>query len=142
MAHAGYGSNQEGFKLKKDPRIQEIIREEMAKNASVVEMTRQKVMDGLLEAIQMARVMSDPHAMIKAWDVMARVCGFMAPEVKRIDISVTAKRLVGKLEQMSDDELLKMAEGDLARVLEGEFTDATYEVQEPRQKAQLSYDDA
>lgn len=122
--------------LSSDPRFQAVVAIERQKNAKVVEMTREKVMNGMLEAVDMARVQADPHAMIKAWTEIGRMCGYYAPDVKKIEVSVSAKRLVDKFETMSDEELLKYAEKDIIDILANEKTD----VEDANFQARLDYD--
>lgn len=102
---------------KNDPRILAIIAAEQKKNEETVDMSRKKVMDGFLEAIDIARIQADPTAMIKGWTEVAKMCGYYAPDTKKVEISISAKRLVDKFETMSDEELLKYAEKDIIDVL-------------------------
>lgn len=103
--------------LEKHAGVVEKVAEIKAEVAKVLNMTRQQVLDGHLEAIGVARIQGDPHAMIKGWTEIGKMCGFYAPEVKKLDVSISAKRLLDKFETMSDDELLKIAE----KTLDGTF---------------------
>jgi phage terminase small subunit len=107
---AGFSANSAMSYYQQDPRIQAAIRAEQARFEKVNDMDRKRVMDGFVEAIEMARIQSDPTAMIKGWTEVAKMCGYYAPETKKIEVSVSAKRLIDKLETMSDDELLRYAE--------------------------------
>lgn len=111
---AGYASGSSNIAVwKTDPRMMSIVAAEQKKNELVADMSRKKVMDGFLEAIDIARIQADPTAMIKGWTEVAKMCGYYAPDTKKIDISISAKRLVDKFETMSDEELLKYAEKDI-----------------------------
>lgn len=108
---AGYSQGASNVSAwKEDPRIMAIVEAERAKNEAVVNMDRKRVMEGFLEAVDIARVQADPATMIKAWVEVARMCGYFAPETRKIDISISAKRMVDKFETMSDEELLKYAD--------------------------------
>jgi hypothetical protein len=72
--------------------------------------TRKRVMDGFVEAIDMARLQADPTGMISGWREIAKMCGYYAPEVKKIDLNVTTKRVIDKLETMSEIELAEIIE--------------------------------
>jgi phage terminase small subunit len=114
---AGYSQGASNVSAwKNDPRMQQLVLAEQRRNEASVEMTRKKVMDGFLEAIDQARVQADPATMIKGWTEVARMCGYYAPDAKKIEISISAKRLVDKFETMSDEELLKYAEKDILDV--------------------------
>ncbi len=108
---AGYAQGASNVSMwREDPRIQSIVEVERTKNEAVVNMDRKRVMEGFLEAVDIARVQADPATMIKAWAEVARMCGYYAPETRKIDISISAKRMVDKFETMSDEELLKYAD--------------------------------
>jgi len=112
--HAGYKSPESDIgNWREDPRFLTVVADEKQRNADAVGVTRQKVMDGLLEAVTMSKLVSDPHALIKAWREIGLMCGYYAPEIKRIDISITAKRAISQLEQLTDDELLALADKDI-----------------------------
>jgi hypothetical protein len=49
------------------------------------------------------------------------MCGFYEPTKAKIEVSVQGQVLIQRLNAMSDEELLKLAEGD-PNVLEGEVT--------------------
>ena len=95
--------------LKKDE-IRAAVAERQGEMAEELEISREKVMRGLLEAVEIARLQADPGAMVKAWSEIARMCGYYAPVKQQVDVSVSAKRLVDKFEVMSDAELLRLAD--------------------------------
>ena len=90
--------------------VQEALAEKRAEIAEELEITREKVMRGLLEAVEIARLQADPAALVRAWSELARMCGYYAPERKQVDVSVSAKRMVDQFEAMSDAELLQLAD--------------------------------
>lgn len=128
----------EGSRLMKLPKIRESMRYLQRKMEKANDMTRKKVMDGMLEAIDMAKVQGEPGVMVAGWREIGRMCGYYAAEKKQIDINITAKRAVDKLETMSDAELLEMIEED-SSAIEGEFTEIVEDVQEA---ADAGFDDA
>lgn len=82
--------------------------------------SRKKVVDGMLEAIEMAKEKNEPAVMIAGWREVGKICGFYAPEVKQINLNVTAKAVLTQMETMSDEELLKLVEKN-EDVIEGEI---------------------
>ena len=81
-------------------------------------LTRLDVIQGILNAIEMARTMSEPATMIAGYEKLAKIMGFNQPEVKKLDITINGARVRHKMEMMSDAELLQIAEG---ATIEGEF---------------------
>lgn len=94
------------------PAIQEAVQAARAKNAADWDVTRQGVIGGILEAIEMARQMADPSAMLTGYRDLARMCGFNEPEVARVAVADTSSAaFVAKLAAMTDDELAALAGG-------------------------------
>ena len=97
-------------RMLKDRGVQAAVAERQGEIAEELELTREKVMRGLLEAVEIARLQADPSAMVKAFSEIARMCGYYAPVMQQVDVSVSAKRMVDKFETMSDAELLRLAD--------------------------------
>lgn len=103
--------------LENDNRIQALIAQNKAQTATDLKITRQEVLRGFLEAIDVGRVAADPHAMVKGWSEIGKMCGFYAPETRNVNLSISAKRMIDKFETMTDEELLKLAE----KTIDGSF---------------------
>ncbi len=117
---AGYASpHQSGTQVLLSRKVRDAIAYLHKKHEKVADVSRKKVMDGFLEAIDMAKMQADSGNMIAGWREIGRMCGYYAPEVKKVDITVTAKRIVDKLETLSDSDLLQMVE-DSRSIIEGE----------------------
>jgi len=112
----------EANRLMKMPKIHESLQHLQRKYEKASQMTRKKVMNGLIEAIDMAKLQAEPATMVNGWREIGRMCGYYAAERKIIDINITAKRAVDQLETLSDAELLEMIEKD-SELIEGEFTE-------------------
>lgn len=93
------------------PDVQEAIRAVKAENAARLDLTRQDVLAGILEAIEMARVMADPTAMLAGLRDLARMCGFNEPEMHRVVANPGASAVMAKLAAMPDEELAALVSG-------------------------------
>lgn len=71
---------------------------------------RDRVIAELLQAVDLAREKGDPGSMISAWREIAKICGYYAPEVRKVNVNIAAKRVIEKLETLPDAELLAMVE--------------------------------
>jgi phage terminase small subunit len=118
--------------LSEDPRIVRAVNFLRKKNEQSILTSRKKVLEGFLEAIEQAKLMSEPMVQIAGWREIGKMCGYYAPEVKEININVGAKRVIGQLEVMSDQELLQLIEKDreaiestAVEILSGEAGDET-----------------
>lgn len=93
------------------PAIRQAIEALRSDNAARLDLTRQDVLAGILEAIEMARVMADPAAMLAGYRDLARMCGFNEPEVHRVEASPGASAVVARFVAMTDEELAALVSG-------------------------------
>lgn len=93
------------------------IRATMAADANI---TREDVVAMLIDAAGMAKLMSDPTAMIAAAREIGKILGHYAPEIKKIVKGMDQGDVKKALENMSDDELFKLAYAR-TKVIDGEF---------------------
>lgn len=73
-----------------------------------LEVTRQDVVNGLLEAILMARSQLNPGAMIQGCVQLAKLLGFYEPEHVSLTVNADSEMLKAKYAAMSDDELIAL----------------------------------
>jgi phage terminase small subunit len=107
-------------KIMSKPWVKEYLAIERAEYARASMMTKKKVMDGMLEAIEMAKLKSDPLTMISGWREVGKLCWFYAPTRTEIMISSTALNVSRQLEQMTDQQLLQLT-GEELNVIDAEF---------------------
>jgi len=91
---------------------------------------RHHVIEGMLEALAVAREQSDPKVMLNAWSEIARVTGTAAPEVKEVNVKGDITH--HQIHEASDRDLMKLLgktrvidvlEGDYERVEDDEVED-------------------
>jgi phage terminase small subunit len=99
-----------GCRLMKVKAVQDALAERRAEVARDLELDRQKVVAQIMEAIEIARLQADPQAMIAGWREIAKMLGYYEPERRRVEVSVSSKRMVDQFEAMSDAELLRLAD--------------------------------
>ena len=117
---AGYAHNGGGiWSMTKEPEFVAYVKKLQAKNERMADMSRKRVLDGFLEAIEQAKMLAEPMTQIAGWRELAKMCGYYAPEVKTLNVNVTSQRLLTQLETLSDKDLLELIEQD-AEVIEGE----------------------
>jgi len=79
--------------------------------ARQVDLTRQDVLAGLLEAVALARQQANPAGMIAGLREIAKMCGYYAPERTQITLSGESQKLRTQLEAMSNADLIGIAAG-------------------------------
>ena len=106
---AGYNDSAGiAYRMVKMPNILKLKRQYEAEWQATNQMTRQKVMDGMLEAIEMAKLMSEPASMISGWREIGKICGYYAPVEHKVKVDVTGNIVLDRLSSMSDAELLNV----------------------------------
>lgn len=108
---AGYATSTVAYRLVKMPNVLALKAQHEAKWEAENQMSRKRVMDGMLEAIDMARMMAEPASMIAGWREVGKICGYYAPVEHRMKVDVTGNVVIDKLNSLSDAELLKIIQG-------------------------------
>jgi hypothetical protein len=112
-ARAGYADGGTyAYRLVKDPLVVELYEREKKMYEASCQMTRKRVMDGFLDAAEMARLQADPTAMTGAWREVGKMCGYYEPVRKSIDINITGG-ITAKVERMDDATLLAIIKGTI-----------------------------
>lgn len=97
------------------PRIQIAVAAERASYAIASGITKKAVVDGFIEAVDMARIKADPLVMIAGWREVGKLLGFYEPTKVAMSVSVGGQVLLSKMNTMSDAELLEqIAETNLS----------------------------
>lgn len=93
-----------------------------AQHAKEMGMTREKVQEGLLEAIEVARELGDAGSMIRGWAEVARIAGLNQPDKKEIDVNInTAGQATQRqLRQLPTTQLLELV-GQEVTIEDAEF---------------------
>ena len=85
-----------------------------AASARELGVTRQRFIFELQEAAALAREKRDPASMIAAWREIGKACGFYQPERLKVNVNVAGSLEMGRMNQLSDAELLKIIEAGQA----------------------------
>ncbi|MCL4687195.1 MAG: terminase small subunit [Burkholderiales bacterium] len=105
-----------GPRLLTNAAVREALAVSQQETAQRLELDRQRVLAGLMEAVETARAQADPHALIRAWSEIGKLLGFYAPERKSVEVSTaTSARMRAEIEALSDEELLALAETTLPK---------------------------
>lgn len=91
--------------------VKELLRNGRKEIESVSSIKRLDVLNIFLEAIDLARTMSDPGQMINGADKVAKMMGYYEPDEIKVDVSVNYEGAMRKIRELSDVELLELAEG-------------------------------
>lgn len=113
---AGYSSTTAATLVERSEEVRTAIREARSELSSAAQIKRADMIEVLVEAIGMSRMMADPMGMIAGAREVGKMLGLYAPEEKKIDLNVNQQRLRSQFEGMSDQELLDVIEGTATRL--------------------------
>ena len=118
---AGYSHGQSFAAAERSQLVQNALAERREELSSATQITRVGVLNGILEAIEMARLQGEPMIMLTGFQDISKMMGYNAPEVKKLEVSTSQGRLHHKIQSLSDEDLMRMAEGeDIDDVIDGE----------------------
>lgn len=89
------------------------IRAETAANTGI---TKEQVVELLIEAARMAQTMEDPTGLVAAARELGKMLGYYAPEVKKTLHGLDKEGIKKVLDEMSDEELIRLRN---AKVIDG-----------------------
>ncbi len=92
-----------------NPNVRAQIEARQAKDARRLQIERQDLISGLLEAVEMGRERREPMAMITALREIGRLLGFYAPAVRETRATVDGRPSVSRFETLTDEELASLA---------------------------------
>ena len=92
-------------------KVSAVLRARQAADAARLSIQREDVLNGLVEAAEMAKRQCDPAGMVAAWKQVGHLKGYSSPERIKVDVNVAGSLEMQRLNQLSDAELLKIIEG-------------------------------
>ncbi len=111
---AGYGeggAHVTASRLLKNAKVAAAVHTSQCELEAKHEMSRDRVVQELLGAVEIAKAKGDAAAMIRGWTEVGKLMGYYQPDkTTQIHVNISAKRLIDQLETMSDAELLQEVE--------------------------------
>ena len=106
-------------RLLKNEKIRAELAARRAETAKRMALDRDRVIQELRAAVEVARTKGDASAMIAGWREIGRMLGFYEPEVCRIDVNLDGDRLMQHIRAMTDAEVLRLADAGADGAMEG-----------------------
>lgn len=103
---SGYRSERDYMKWEDDPYVQEQLALHVKQTRKDAVYTRDKVMGIVEDAVEIARIVADPMAMIRGAQEFNKMQGYYAPEKKELLVSVEHSQRLQQIEEMSEEQLL------------------------------------
>ena len=103
MARAGYNDQPSyGYRMAKMPNILALYNEEKRLYEEASQMTRKRVMDMLVDAYDMAKLMSEPASMVSAAREVGKMCGYYTVQTQ-VNVTVNGQVSIDRMNRLSDD---------------------------------------
>lgn len=123
---AGYTDPASEFaRVEANPAVQLAIAEIQAETRELYSVTREKVVRMAFEAWEMAKLTTDPNAMVRVIQELNRMHGHYAPEKKELVLNAKSRKILADLGTMSEQELLEKIGGAQGLIIDGEYKDVT-----------------
>src|SRR6478752_1238715 len=100
------------YELMKSPKIQRQIDQLQAEYRAASLVSKRDVIEGFKEGINMAKLKGEGLTVIAGWREIGKMCGLYEASKTKIEVSVGGKVLLERMNGLSDEELIRMAEGD------------------------------
>lgn len=96
------------YRMIHQPNILALYNEEKAAYERDSGMNRKRVIDGFLEAVDMAKMLGEPSTMVAGWREIAKMVGYYEPVRVQHTVTHEGKLQVEKLDRMTDAELMEL----------------------------------
>lgn len=87
-------------------KVADALAARQAADATRLSLRREDVLEGPVQAAEMAKLQCDPAGMVCAWKQVGLLMGYYSPERVQVDLNVAGHVELGRLNQYSDAELL------------------------------------
>lgn len=110
---AGYSANSAkvtACRLLNNPDIAAVVRTKRCKIEAEHQLTRARIIKGLLNAINIAEDKADAGALIAGWRELGKMMGYYQPSRAVLRVNPVNKSAFANLEKLSNEELIQMLE--------------------------------
>lgn len=92
----------------RNPKVSAELKKRQEADSERLRVSRENVVSMLLASFQMAKEQGEPAAMVSAARELGRLMGFYAPTQARFEVDLVSAAEKGRLEAMTDAELLRL----------------------------------
>lgn len=111
--HAGFSYTGAGSEVSSRPHVMAAIREQRAINAQKLEVTREKILAGMQEAIERAKLYGEPMTEIAGWREIAKICGFYETPADKKTLTDKQQLFMKYIQELPEEQLLALMAKDV-----------------------------
>jgi phage terminase small subunit len=115
------------YRMARMPNILRLYNEEKRAYEAASNMSRKRVMEGLIEGIEMAKSMSEPASVIAGWREVGKMCGYYAPVEVKHKVTHEGTVMIDRMNRMSDVDLLKFIQEQATQIQAGQAPQLTHD---------------
>ncbi len=108
------GAGVAGNRMLKNANVQKALQARQTADAMRLSIRREDVLNGLVQAAKMAKLQCDPAGMVAAWKQVGHLMGYYSPERIKVDVNVAGRLEMGRMNALSDQQLLSIIEAGQA----------------------------
>lgn len=113
---AGIGNAYNALAKPEVAEAREKIRQHMAVTTQI---TRESVIEGIKDAIDMARIINEPMPMIAGWQAISKILGYDKPAAINVTITGDVREMRRQIKAMPEADLLQLA--DETGIIDADF---------------------
>lgn len=91
------------------PEVKEYVTQLQRQQEKRLNVSRDRVIEGILEAISDARMLGEPASQIRGWEQIAKMQGYYAPERRVLELPEGAQEFVEAMQSLDSSEVARLA---------------------------------
>jgi len=95
--------------LMSQPKVKQYVAEIQEEHAQKLNVSREQVIEGMLQAIQDARMLGEPASQIRGWEQIAKMQGYYAPERRVLELPDDAREFIDAMQSLDTAEVARIA---------------------------------
>lgn len=97
-----------------NPAVRAALQTRQAAEAERLGITRQRVVEGLLESIELAKNNSDPATCVRGWATLGQLMGYYPSKHHVVEVTAPSLADTAAYQRMTDAELMRLIEEGVA----------------------------
>lgn len=111
-------------KLMMEPKVKAYVAELQQEQADKLNISREEVMQGMLDAIKDAKLLGEPASQIRGWEQIAKMQGYYAPERRVLELPDNARDFIAAMQSLDSAEIARLAgQNNLIELTEDDWSE-------------------
>lgn len=112
--------------LMQKPKVKEYVAQIQRTQARKLNVSRERVMEGILDAISDAKMLGEPASQIRGWEQIAKMQGYYAPERRVLELPEEAQEFINAMQSLDSSEVARLAgQNDLIELSADDYAESS-----------------